>query len=98
MPRRTLAFIGTLGLFLLAVGPQHALAFKCPTGPGGSCECKGAEDCISMKYSGMCKGVLDCKKDGSCKCEAKLTVDPGTDSSPPKVKLPMAPPATDIKQ
>jgi len=51
-----------------------------------------------MKYSGMCKGVLDCKKDGSCKCEAKLTVDPGTDGSPPKVKLPMAPPATDIKQ
>ena len=52
-----------------------ALAFKCGSGAGGSCACKGRVDCKDMRHSELCKGDLTCGK-GKCTCTAALTEDP----------------------
>jgi hypothetical protein len=52
---------------------QPALSFySCDIPPGDKCHCKGSDDCVDLRHSGMCSGPLVCKKDGSCACDAKM--------------------------
>ena len=67
-----------LTLSALVTLASPAFAFKCGSGAGGSCACKGSVDCKDMRQSEMCKGDLTCGK-GECTCTAALmqTLMPG---------------------
>ena len=71
---KKLLFVLT-ALAALGAVSAPALAFKCGSGAGGSCACKGRVDCKDMRRSEMCKGDLTCGK-GKCTCTAALTEDP----------------------
>lgn len=64
-------FITIAALAALGTLAAPALAFKCGSGAGASCACKGRVDCKDMRRSEMCKGDLTCGN-GKCKCTAAL--------------------------
>ena len=71
--KKLLIISGALAALGLASAP--ALAFKCGSGAGASCACKGRTDCKDMRRSEMCKGDLTCGT-GKCTCTAALVKDP----------------------
>ena len=73
-----------MALAALSAASAPALAFKCGSGAGASCACKGRTDCKDMRRSEMCKGDLTCGN-GKCSCKAALMrADEGGDGKGPQ--------------
>lgn len=81
-------------LALIGIGFSHSHAdegsFQCSaTGGADFCKCKGADNCKTMRKSGVCASALDCtvKNDvTTCTCTATLKAGTGTIQAVPPLK------------